>query len=238
MDVHTYHCLCSTHILTTPYILSDLPSRAPPAIDRARILPLPPLRTTISLREEHDADSSEDVDDEDGHGSAHGDNDEDRQLENTDLAITTEASHSADINVGLPIVTKQPNTSPFANATSTSNLQPNRLESANGGAGALPSLISPSLRPVRRPFIIRREDGYEKRRLWRCGRCGLNVGYEILLPPPTTAGSTTLRDAGERVQSVVSGSDPSGASDNERVKVMYLFEGGLVETGDITPEEK
>lgn len=41
--IHTYHCLCSTHLLTTPYLLASLPARAPPSKDKARILPLPPL---------------------------------------------------------------------------------------------------------------------------------------------------------------------------------------------------
>ncbi|KAG0649330.1 hypothetical protein D0Z07_4134 [Hyphodiscus hymeniophilus] len=30
-----------------------------------------------------------------------------------------------------------------------------------------------------RVTIIRREDGFEKRALWRCGRCSLVIGYEI-----------------------------------------------------------
>ena len=31
----------------------------------------------------------------------------------------------------------------------------------------------------RRPCIIRREDGFERRLLWRCGRCRLIFGYQI-----------------------------------------------------------
>lgn len=31
----------------------------------------------------------------------------------------------------------------------------------------------------RRACIIRREDGFEKRLLWRCGRCRLIFGYQI-----------------------------------------------------------
>lgn len=27
--------------------------------------------------------------------------------------------------------------------------------------------------------MVQREDGFERRRVWRCGRCGVVVGYEI-----------------------------------------------------------
>ncbi|KFY29179.1 hypothetical protein V493_02502 [Pseudogymnoascus sp. VKM F-4281 (FW-2241)] len=33
--------------------------------------------------------------------------------------------------------------------------------------------------PDRRITTIRREDGFEKRILWRCGRCRVVVGYEL-----------------------------------------------------------
>lgn len=38
---HTYHCLCTTLILTTSHPLSSLPIRAPPALDKATVLSLP-----------------------------------------------------------------------------------------------------------------------------------------------------------------------------------------------------
>lgn len=59
--------------------------------------------------------------------------------------------------------------------------------------------------------MVQREDGWEKRRIWRCGRCGLGVGYEV------------VREE-ERVGGVEKG-------DKEVQKVLFLLEGGLVETG-------
>ena len=56
--------------------------------------------------------------------------------------------------------------------------------------------------------MVRREDGFEKRRVWRCGRCGVGVGYEVV-------------GAGEK------------GAEGERVRVMYLLEGGLRETGEM-----
>lgn len=70
---------------------------------------------------------------------------------------------------------------------------------------ALPSLLSPNLKLARKPLVVQREDGWEKRRVWRCGRCGLGVGYEV------------FRE--ERV------------GDGKALRVLFLLEGGLVETG-------
>lgn len=55
--------------------------------------------------------------------------------------------------------------------------------------------------------MVRREDGWERRRVWRCGRCGLGIGYEV-------------EEEG--------GLEGKG----KKLRVMFLLEGGLVETGD------
>ena len=135
-EIHTYHCLCSTLLLATPYTLSTLPRRAPPSLDRAHILPLPPLSRPQT------------------------------DTANTDIGTL-------------------------------------RID------GPLPSLLTPNLRPARKALVVRREDGFEKRRMYRCGRCGVGVGYEI------------LREDGE-------GKDG---------RVVYLMEGGLVETGEMGKED-
>ena len=58
------------------------------------------------------------------------------------------------------------------------------------------------------PTIVRRSDGFEKRWLRRCDRCGLVIGYE-------------LRREGEE----------SHAEDQGRI--LYLLEGSLVSTDDL-----
>lgn len=90
-------------------------------------------------------------------------------------------------------------------------------DTAGGNGEILPSLLSPNLRPARKLVIVRREDGFEKRRVWRCGRCGVGVGYEV------------LREGRER------GIDGVGVNKGEKDegRVMYLLEGGLVETGEM-----
>lgn len=69
---------------------------------------------------------------------------------------------------------------------------------------SLPSLLS-NTRPARKAIVVQREDGWEKRRVWRCGRCALGWGYEI-----------EVAEGGEAKEKFQ--------------RVMYLLDGGLVET--------
>ncbi|MCJ1401860.1 hypothetical protein MMC11_005077 [Xylographa trunciseda] len=57
----------------------------------------------------------------------------------------------------------------------------------------------------RRPVIVRREDGFEKRWVRRCGRCRTGVGYVL----------------------------GDGDTDKAQGEVLYLLEEGLVETGEL-----
>ena len=99
MPVHTYHCLCTTLILTTTQELQTLPHREDPVQDAAQILS-PPIDITRSD------------------------------------TIETETAHSA-------------------------------------------RSVLLNTAPERKPVIIRREDGFERRTLFRCTRCKLVVGYSL-----------------------------------------------------------
>lgn len=81
-------------------------------------------------------------------------------------------------------------------------------DSGNSTGTVLPSLLTQNVRSARKVVVVRREDGFEKRRVHRCGRCGIAVGYEI------------VGQEGEL---------------NERV--IYLLEGGLVVTEEMGKEE-
>lgn len=59
--------------------------------------------------------------------------------------------------------------------------------------------------------MVQREDGWEKRRMWKCGRCGVGIGYEILRDEDSNDGR---KGDGVTVD-----------------KVLFLLDGGLVETG-------
>lgn len=149
--IHTYHCLCSTLLLATPYQLPSLPTRAPPSRDLARILPLPPFLPPPPLpHHQHDPPPPQ------------------QQTQQQQLY--------------------------------------------------LPSLLLPTLRPGRKITLVQREDGYERRRVWRCGRCGCAVGYEV-----------------------EHDSHGSGGADGEEggmmgVRVMFILEEGLVRTEDMLGE--
>lgn len=99
MDIHTYHCLCTTLILASTHDLQGLPRRQEPAQDGALVLAPP-------------------------------------------LDITTSDTINAEI------------------AQSTSSVLLNIV-------------------PERRPIVVRREDGFEKRTLLRCARCKLTIGYTL-----------------------------------------------------------
>jgi hypothetical protein len=70
-----------------------------------------------------------------------------------------------------------------------------------------------SLTPDRKATVIRREDGFERRLLWRCGRCRLVVGYEI-----EGADSMDVDDQGK------------GKELEWKGKVLYLLPGGIMST--------
>ncbi|EXJ92182.1 hypothetical protein A1O3_00732 [Capronia epimyces CBS 606.96] len=129
-QINTYHCLCTTLILTTTHKLESLPRRAEPVQDGALIL-APPVDITASgdaVRE---------------------------------------------------------------------NLKPSN--------SILLNIVSD-----RRPVIVRRDDGFEKRTLLRCGRCNLVVGYGL----DQAHFETAEQDSGQQ-------------------RPMYLLPGGMLSTADM-----
>ncbi|KAF7125364.1 hypothetical protein CNMCM5793_001542 [Aspergillus hiratsukae] len=89
-------------------------------------------------------------------------------------------------------------------------------------------LLSTTL-PDRKPTLIRREDGFEKRRFVRCGRCRVVVGYfldAVHFPIPGTITQNGREDGGE------------GEGIEQEPRVVYLLPGALIETEDMGDEEK
>lgn len=70
----------------------------------------------------------------------------------------------------------------------------------------LPSLLLPGLRPARKITFVQRDDGYERRRVWRCGRCGLTIGYEV------------------------ENTETTKVKEDDRVRVMFILSDGLMQT--------
>lgn len=66
-----------------------------------------------------------------------------------------------------------------------------------------------------KPVIVRREDGFEKRQLWRCERCRAVVGYELA--------HTGAAQGGEKMDMDVEVEGYKGT-------VMYVLPGGVMST--------
>ncbi|KAI9709874.1 MAG: hypothetical protein M1812_007582 [Candelaria pacifica] len=73
----------------------------------------------------------------------------------------------------------------------------------------------------RKPVVVRREDGFEKRVLWRCGRCRLVVGYQLDEVHYKTTTGVAVRKEGDGIEGV------------GRVKVVYLLPGSLLTTEEM-----
>ncbi|KAI9704774.1 MAG: hypothetical protein M1836_006554 [Candelina mexicana] len=81
----------------------------------------------------------------------------------------------------------------------------------------------------RKPVVVRREDGFEKRYLWRCGRCRLVVGYQLDDIHYTTTSTAGVGKEGDGKRGV---GDQEGKGKG-RAKVVYLLPGGLLTTEDM-----
>lgn len=90
------------------------------------------------------------------------------------------------------------------------------------------TILLSTTQPDRGFTIVRREDGFEKRRLLRCGRCRVVVGYFLdgvhfaHLASSSSSGGGVTEEEGR------------GEEDEEKkdeVKVVYLLPGALMETG-------
>ncbi|KAH8804917.1 hypothetical protein F5884DRAFT_797673 [Xylogone sp. PMI_703] len=182
--VYTYHCLCSSLLLTSTHTLTSLPRRL--GVDKAIIIPLPakpPVLTTDEPRPSSPSRSPTPS------NPAEGEEGTEEERNN--------ANPIQDIPKDLP-----------------------------------PSGFSMPLhmRADKKPTVIRREDGFERRLLWRCGRCKLVVGYQI-------ASEGTATEAMD-VDSGANGKSEGDQGDEETdLKVLYLLPGGLMSTEAMTKKD-
>ncbi len=76
--------------------------------------------------------------------------------------------------------------------------------------------------PEKKITIVRREDGFEKRVLYRCSRCSIVVGYEI-------QGQGQWQGQGE-VMDVDTDDKGKGREEGYTGKVVYLLPAGIMST--------
>ncbi|PGH09234.1 hypothetical protein AJ80_07711 [Polytolypa hystricis UAMH7299] len=102
------------------------------------------------------------------------------------------------------------------------------------------TLLLSTTHPDRKPVIIRRSDGFEKRLCLRCGRCRVVVGYvldEVHFPSPASldgGGGGAAQEGSEQGHSEDEGEE--GAMRNMRKRsdeVVYLLPDAVVQTEDI-----
>jgi hypothetical protein len=129
-SIHTYHCICASLILASTHLISTLPRRQAPSLDRAFILPVPSQPPSYHLL-------SPDPETEDAGGRE------------DDVADDVPAAASA------------------RGISAVKDLPPEGYSLLLGVARD------------KKFTIIRREDGFEKRVLYRCSRCRVVVGYEV-----------------------------------------------------------
>ncbi|KAK6341786.1 hypothetical protein TWF730_001278 [Orbilia blumenaviensis] len=165
--IFTYHCICSHLVLATTRDIFKLPRRQPPGIDGALIVPLPPPPRSADSDNESD-DNDEEDEEGGGGGGGGGDDDNDgvndrEQDERMDIDRRGQESGPPE-----PVSEGRPGSSDNGDR----HLLREEPEPKDY------TLLLSSIRD-RRPCVIRREDGFEKRLLWRCGRCRLIFGYQI-----------------------------------------------------------
>jgi hypothetical protein len=147
--VHTYHCaFCSHLLLASTHQFSALPTRQPPGLDGATIVPLPPPPPPPApLKRASSPSPSSSSDDED----AVNDKEDEEQVGD---------------NKEKPNQKKKTKT--------TKNGSNNHNMGKKEGYTLLLTLLRD-----RAPNIVTREDGFEKRIVWRCGRCRVIVAYQV-----------------------------------------------------------
>ncbi|KAK6496505.1 hypothetical protein TWF481_002521 [Arthrobotrys musiformis] len=158
-SIFTYHCICSHLILATTRDIFKLPRRQPPGIDGALIVPLPP--PPRSADSDNESDDNEDDEDDDENENEN----EEEQGERMDIDKRGQDD-------------QEPLSQPAAEDETTSAEKGGRPLLEEEPEPKDYTLLLSSIRD-RRPCVIRREDGFEKRLLWRCGRCRLIFGYQI-----------------------------------------------------------
>jgi hypothetical protein len=87
-----------------------------------------------------------------------------------------------------------------------------------------------SLTKDRTAQIITREDGFEKRWIWRCGRCRIISGYQLddaHFDPPGSTGQSETMDEKEKKR-----------TDRKRKRYLYILPGAVLPTEELGRELK
>ncbi|KAI6713358.1 hypothetical protein JHW43_004075 [Diplocarpon mali] len=93
------------------------------------------------------------------------------------------------------------------------------------GYTVLLGLTAPSA-SFSQPTVVRRDDGFEKRVLYRCSRCGVVVGYE--LHGAGAGANTTAGDADVEMGGTEKGKGREGQEGIYAGKILYILPAGIM----------
>ncbi|CUS08095.1 unnamed protein product [Tuber aestivum] len=241
--VYTYHCkFCSNLFLASTHDFKTLPKRKPPGRDRATIVPLPPPPKSEKKEDSSDAESSEG-----SSSSSESESETEAEVVPKPEASSEEPAEQKELNSNRP----PPPTAPFGPEKTALTED---TEVTKGGAGPPPKppvtrrrrdkdddyTLLLSLTKDRSAKIIDREDGFEKRWIWRCGRCRLIVGYQLddaHFSPTSNTHPNTIATTG--VMGGDAGADKDRAekerkrAERKRKRYLYILPDACVSTGEL-----
>ncbi|PGG99171.1 hypothetical protein AJ79_08663 [Helicocarpus griseus UAMH5409] len=220
LPIKTYHCnFCNHLLLVSTTDLARLPRRREPARDRALILPLPKAKG--------DEDDEEEEEEEDNEGDEAGP--EAAEVEGGKQEGADSNNNDAQRDAGGKVGDGEGG---GAKGRTKSQQQQHY------------TILLSTTTPDRQPTMIRREDGFEKRLLLRCGRCRVVVGYAL---DEVHFGEGKGGAAGKEGGGGKEGGDGDGIEDREErerekrrkraEEVVYILPGALAETGEMGKEE-
>lgn len=137
--------------------------------------------------------------------------------------------HCACTSLLLATTTPLPSLPRRANSLDRATILPLHSE-AHPASATVPHTTLLSMTPDRRITTIRREDGFEKRILWRCGRCRVVVGYEL---DPSHFEAPTMAGGGKEEEG------SSAAQEGSEVgRVLYVLPGWVQSTEHMASGKK
>ncbi|KAL2061548.1 hypothetical protein VTL71DRAFT_6925 [Oculimacula yallundae] len=137
-----------------------------------------------------------------------------------------QAETNTDGAIILPLPSTPPSPLPFSASERELQLQL--------PAEGYTTLLSHSLIPDKKQSLIRRDEGFEKRVLWRCLRCRLVIGYELSsssTPTPTQAQTQAQTREVDSMDIDSSHGIGNGKGKEKEVfegKVLYILPGGVM----------
>ena len=199
IPIRTYHCnFCNHLLIASTHDIASLPRRKAPALDNAIILPLPK--------------------------QSEGEDGDEEQEQEQELELEQEREEEVDDSVTPRDKEADNNSSKKNDKDNNATSQPDVEDKKNKSDTTATSkskhytILLSTTAADRKPIIIRRSDGFEKRLLVRCGRCKVVLGYVL----------------DEVHFGKVSGEGQDGG--NSAPEVIYVLPGAVKKTGELEKE--